>query len=249
MIVVRRLLLLLLVMMGIVYWFQSYLLPPLADWLDSSEPYLPVEYVAVLPGGNETRTFAAAALVRERLADKVIILRNIDSGDVTAGHGIATHQVTRRILLRRGVRSDQILELEGKSTTTMSDAKILAQIWDLEPEARVGVVTTSNHMRRARWTMEHVLPDHAEDMTFISCPNDAFERESWWMSRAGAQAILTEYIKLAAYAFLWADNAERIGAVAVVFIMLFLLFRALSPYQESDRSAPGRFRLWRARES
>lgn len=45
-------------------WARGYLLPTLARWLDVGVAPQPADYLFVLPGGEDTRPFVAAALVK-----------------------------------------------------------------------------------------------------------------------------------------------------------------------------------------
>ncbi len=72
----RRLLCLLVLVTVLLVWLRpGWVLPPLARYLDVSQPPRATDYVLILNGDPETRPFAAAALVRAGLVKEVLLTR------------------------------------------------------------------------------------------------------------------------------------------------------------------------------
>src|SRR5581483_11739959 len=77
---------------------RAWLLPRAARWLNGGQLPRRCDYVLVLPGGEDTRPFAAAALVRAGLAGQVLIPRTRSSSDVEDGIRRPTHEIIRAVL-------------------------------------------------------------------------------------------------------------------------------------------------------
>jgi len=199
----RRLLVLLALggLAGLLWGARASVLPPLARWLDVGEEPHPADYVMVLPGDESVRPFVAAALVRAGLARGVLVPKTETAPAVADGIVPPTHEVIRRVLRRRGVPEDRIVVLEhGQTGHTYGDAVLLAAFLDSAPDARVIVVTSFYHTRRARWTFSQVLERRAEQVSIVSAPTDRFAPEDWWQRQEGFLAISGEYLKLVYYA-------------------------------------------------
>ncbi len=63
----------------------------------------PVDYVVPLPGDDNTRTLAAAALFRHGYAHQVAVLQGVPSPFEADGVLPAGAEITRRVLIARGV--------------------------------------------------------------------------------------------------------------------------------------------------
>ncbi|QDV68256.1 hypothetical protein Poly24_19650 [Rosistilla carotiformis] len=236
---VRRVGLLLLLLIGLLWASHAYLLREFANVLDATDPHFPADYVVVLPGGPETRTFAAVVILREGLAAKTAILRNPDSSAVDEGLSLPTHVVTQRILQKRGIADDRMLFLDGESRTTYSDLQLIDSIFDNEPEATIAIVTNRFHTRRARWAAANLYGDKLDQFCFVGTPSDAFLWDTWWESPQGLEMILAEYLKLVYYIVKYSTTMQRVTAVAIVLaaiVMVVLLLMRRRRYVLTPQS-------------
>ena len=171
-----------------------------ARWLDVGQRPRRADFVMVLNGGEDTRPFAAAALVKAGWAPRARVAEVAPSPDVLEGIAPAYHEVNRQVLLNRGVPAGRIAILPGAAATTYDEATALAAFLQNRPHAQVLVVTNDCHTRRSRWTFARVLADRAGQVSFVSAPTDEFPIDDWWRSQLGFVSITTEYLKLAFYA-------------------------------------------------
>ncbi len=178
-------------------------LPHMALWLDVGEPPSPSEYVMVLGGGENTRPFVAAALVKVGLARRVLVSRSEPSLAVLEGVTPPTHEIIRRALVCRGVPEKDILILAKAGQHTHDEAQMLAEFLQDHPDARVTVVTDGFHTRRTRWTFHRVLGEQSSRVGFLSAPNASFTAADWWQNAWGFQMIVSEYVKLTGYVLLY----------------------------------------------
>jgi uncharacterized SAM-binding protein YcdF (DUF218 family) len=205
------------------YLLRFHWLPPIASWLNVSEPRLPVDYVIPLPGGNDTRPFAAAALVRAGLADRAAVLINPATPDVSAQIALPMHQVTHQVLQLRGVPEDDILLLRGVSDSTFSDIQIIAGLIEREPNATIAIVTSPSHTRRVRWTISQILPQCGNQVCVIATFNDHFDQRIWWQDQGAMHEILSEYLKLGYYLMKYSSLRLRAGFAVLTLIVIAVL--------------------------
>jgi uncharacterized SAM-binding protein YcdF (DUF218 family) len=205
----RRLLAVLLLMLfaaGLLFVARRPLLVAACRWLDVGQRPQPADYVAVLGGGEETRPFAAALLVKRHLAREVLVPRQWNRAEVVHWIVLSDEELTRQVLLRRGVPASRI-HLIGKGVvSTFDEALAVAEFLHPRPSARVMVVTNDYHTRRARWAFARVLDHSADRLTVVSIPEDEFSPENWWRTSAGRLQVTGEYAKLLYYQFRYGDG-------------------------------------------
>lgn len=197
---------------------RGWLLPAAAQWLNVAGEPVPTDYVLVLPGGVETRPFAAAALVKAGFARQVLVPKTEASPDQLDGIERPEHDVTRQVLELRGVLPSDIIVLNGGSSSTFSDAEALSRFLAKAPARSVSVVTNHYHTRRARWVLSRVLGKRSSDLHFVAVPVDEFNESNWWQVRQGTSAYLGEYFKFTYYLLRYG----RAGPIAFVLILLAL---------------------------
>jgi len=213
----RKLLLAGICLSGLVIWMsRNVWMPVLGTGLDIGVPLRRADAVLILPGSEETRPFVAAGLIRAGYADLALIPQTLANPDIQNGVATATAETTRQILLKRGISDSKIVMLSGTSDSTFGDAQALSRYFEQTGAADVLVVTNAYHSRRARWVFRQVLQEHLDRLRFYSAPN-GFDARIWWQSRAGRQAVLSEWMKFLFYilyygrAWLWCLMAAVAG--------------------------------------
>ncbi|WP_417748861.1 YdcF family protein [Rosistilla oblonga] len=212
---IRRVGFAMLLILGLLWASHAQLLRAVANGLDVSEPILPSDYVVVLPGGPETRTFAAVVILREGLAKRTAILRNPETNAVQEGLRLPTHEMTQRIFQERGIAEERMFFLDGESRTTHSDLELIGSILETDPDATITIVTNRFHTRRARWAAARIYGEKLERFSFVGAPSDAFVWETWWQSQRGLDLILAEYLKLGYYMVVYSTSMQRLAVVAI----------------------------------
>ena len=198
---------------------HTRLLRGAARWLDVGERPRRADYVMVLNGGEDTRPFAAAALVKAGWAPRVLVAEVAPTPVVLDGIMLPSHEIDREILQKRGVRADHITILPGQAATTYDEALALAVFLRDRPEARVLVVTNEFHTRRSRWIFARVLGDRAGHVSFVSAPTDEYPIDGWWRSQLGFEAIVSEYPKLVFYAARYGYLGWWLAACAMLTVV------------------------------
>lgn len=199
----RSYLLLVLMVGGFIGLFvaRTHWLPWLATWLDVGQPPQRADYVLILGGDANVRPLVAAAIARAGLASKVLVSRSHFEPEADDGILLPEYKAIREALLRRGIPAANIITLGESNRTTYDEALALRAYLGAAAPARVLVVTSDYHTRRAQWVFQRVLGATGPELTFVSAPNDAFWSRHWWLCEEGTMAILGENLKLLYYYF------------------------------------------------
>lgn len=174
-------------------------LPPIARFLDVSEPPEVVDYVMVLGGGSANRPFAAAALFNKGLARQVLIPHDTLLPEAEDGILPAEHEIDREVLVASGVPVEAIHLLDGNSDNTLDEARALCRFLEERPGSSVAVVTTTWHTRRARLLFRSIVHHSTGRVLFLGVPTDGYHEKNWWRFEAGFVAYALEYTKLILY--------------------------------------------------
>jgi len=226
--------LLLVAAIAVLLWAtHAPLLRAMGHWLDVGRSPAPSDYVMVLNGDEETRPFAAAAIVKARWARQVLVAE-VAPSPTNDDHILPPcHEINRRVLLSRGVPASDIRILPGRADTTHDEAQALAAFLREHPGVGVSVVTNDYHSRRSRWIFALVLGDRASAVAFVSAPTDEFDMDRWWQNPWGFMAVGAEYLKLAFY-------AVRYGYVVpwAASLLVLLLIVSIANRPTLSRSPP-----------
>jgi uncharacterized SAM-binding protein YcdF (DUF218 family) len=140
------------------------------------------DVIVVLGGGSHERPERAAELFKEHAAPRIIV----------SGWGDCENH--RRLLLAAGVPANAI-EMETQSRTTKENAQFTIKLLREEKVARVIIVTSWYHSRRALACFRHYAPE----LKFYSRPSYfAMARADWPHDRIASRVRL-EYAKLLGY--------------------------------------------------
>jgi uncharacterized SAM-binding protein YcdF (DUF218 family) len=194
------------------------LLKGMGRWLDVGTAPRRCDYVMLLTGDEPTRPFAAALLVKDHLAPRVLV-----AGTAARQYRVVppSSEIGRQVLIRRGVKPSQITTLPGEADTTFDEARALAAfLADKPKETRVTVITSDYHARRSRWIFRRVFGDRAAALSFVSAPSDDFSLDDWWRNECGWMAIIAEYLKFAFYLFAYGHFLPWLAACAGLVLVV-----------------------------
>ncbi len=195
---------------------HAAILRAMACWLDVGRQPHRADYVMVLSGGEETRPFAGAALLRAGFADRALVARVAPLPADLAKVAAESSEINRRVLVARGVEPSRVTVLPGAAKTTYDEATALKRFLDAHPFASVLVVTDGYHTRRSRWAFRHVLGEQASQVALVSAPTDEFDINCWWRDQWGLAAVGAEYLKLAAYVVYYGHFLPWLAACLVL---------------------------------
>jgi uncharacterized SAM-binding protein YcdF (DUF218 family) len=148
--------------------------------IDSGE--VKADAIVVLGGGLYARPERAAQLFGEGAAPKIVI------------SGTGDTEQNAQTLEKNGVPADAIA-MEGRSTSTLENAKFSVPLLRQMGAHRVIIVTSWYHSRRALACFEHFAPD----IQFYSRPTYSGYETKEWDAKGVKGYLKSEYIKLPLY--------------------------------------------------
>jgi uncharacterized SAM-binding protein YcdF (DUF218 family) len=205
----------------LIAWLNSRaLLSALGRWLDVGRPPQPADAVVLLNGGENTRPFVAAALVRGGWAPKVILNTVALNAMQEAGSIPSSHEIALRVMDYAGVPRDHVDQINSVAHTTFDEANGVAEYLNSHPIKRLLLVTEAPHARRAEWIFRRVLANRNVEISVVSAPTDGFDLGRWWQKEEGVLFVVSEYCKLFFYALRYGWLAYEIAAAFLAAIAL-----------------------------
>ena len=177
--------------------------PRLGTWLVVEDPLQKADAIFVLGGTLFERPLEAVDLYKEGWAPLVLLMRQVsDWGEVTLQErGVPyLREVDMQVdvLTRLGVPASAIRVL-GEQDSTRAEALALRAEGLQHGWARVIVVTSKQHTRRARLVMRRRLAGTGTEPILRASRYDRSEVETWWRDRATLRFTLFETQRLIAY--------------------------------------------------
>ena len=207
------------------YLARGAILPVAARWLDVGTYPQPADYVMVLGGGTESRPFAAAAIIKAGLARRVLVSHVNRGRLVLSGSLLSEDQIVRRVLVARGVPEDAIAVVGWEGASTYDEARALASLLKDMPDARVLILTSDFHTRRARWIFREILGSQGSQISMVSTPSEGFRFDRWWCCHEGFQTIAGENIKFLLYAMRYGRSFRVAALIALIGVCAALYCR------------------------
>lgn len=158
--------------------------------------------IVVVAGGIPSHEATAAGLYRSGLAPLVVLSNNFTPDRVRQLIALGARPLdfqgeSRLVLEKHGVPPDAIVALSVPVKTTETELRLVAETVRARGWRRIILVTSPHHSRRVKlvWTRE--APVGIEALIAI-VKEDDFLGGSWWRKRRQAEAVLHEYLGLAA---------------------------------------------------
>ncbi len=159
--------------------------------------------VGVVLAGNFSRAVYAADLYRQKLITKVWVTKPVRESGLAQLDALGVpyprqEDVSRAVLLKKGVPEDRIEIIGNGVVSTLAEAKLVAELLKTRPEVRsLLIITTRVHARRAKAIFEHVLgPSPHAAINVVGSPYDGFVADRWWRDRDSARQVVLEVAKL-----------------------------------------------------
>lgn len=162
----------------------------------------PADAVVIMAGGIPTREAAGAELYRKGLAPLVVLSNDFTPDRVrdliALGARHLDYQGEARFVLEKyGIPRAAIVLLSVPIKTTEGELRVVADTARTRGWRRVILVTSPKHSRRVKlvWTRESA--GNIEGLIALATESD-FSADGWWLKRRQAEAVLHEYLGLAA---------------------------------------------------
>jgi len=163
----------------------------------------PSDIIFVLNGDVATRPFQVAEVLKQHLAEKVVIARAENSIAVDMGLAQNVTDTSIAVMKKAGISQEKIIQLPfGKGvTSTFDEAVALRSYAQKTGLHRVIVVTSAIHTRRGRWIINRELAGAHVDILMSPAPDPRYKANNWWKQEDGLIGYQNEYIKLIYYLF------------------------------------------------
>jgi uncharacterized SAM-binding protein YcdF (DUF218 family) len=190
--------LLLVALVAGVWLERAPLLRGMADLWIVSDPSTPADVVAVLGGGLNERPFAAAALYKAGLANKIIVSQAVQERYTKLGLPGHT-ELNHLVLLKLGV-PEAAIGTFGKENASTDDEAVALRAWTTEHHvSRIIIPTEIFFSRRARWIFNREFVGSAVDLEIAAFEPSKYTRAEWWKSNGGIIDFQNEFMKYLYY--------------------------------------------------
>ena len=178
------------------------ILRALGSFLIIEEPLRSAAAIVVLGGQTPFREIEGARLFAQGWAPKVIVIPGVvwEEQQTLSKLGIRVPEgweISREVLLKRGVPSSAIVVSEGRAEGTLEELKVAFKT--IGPGNKpVILVSSKYHTRRVRLTWQYVTAGQSQPIV-RAASGDPFDPERWWHQRRFALSVVREYLGLINY--------------------------------------------------
>ena len=163
----------------------------------------PSDAIVIVAGGIPTREATAAGLYGRGLAPLVVLSNNFTPDRVRELIALGARHLdfqgeARLVVEKHGVPPTAIVALSPPVKTTEAELKLVAETARARGWRRVILVTSPQHSRRVKLVWSREAAGKVEGLVALA-KDDEFPGEGWWWKRRDAEAVLHEYLGLAAF--------------------------------------------------
>ena len=159
--------------------------------------------VGVVLAGHFARAGYAADLYRQGLIQRVWVTRPVRENGLAQLDTLGIpyprqEEVSRAVLLKKGVPADRIEIVGDEVVSTIAEARLVADLLKARPDIRsLLIITTRVHVRRASAIFCRALDNTSRaTVTVVGTPDDGFVADRWWTDRESARQVVLETAKL-----------------------------------------------------
>jgi uncharacterized SAM-binding protein YcdF (DUF218 family) len=158
--------------------------------------------VVIVAGGIPSREATAAGLYRNGWAPRVVLSNDFTPDRVRALIALGARRLDYQgesllVLEKHGVPPDAIVALSVPVKTTEAELRLVAETARARSWRRVILVTSPLHSRRVKLVWAREASGGIEGLIAL-VKEEAIPGDGWWLKRRQAEAILHEYLGLAA---------------------------------------------------
>jgi uncharacterized SAM-binding protein YcdF (DUF218 family) len=162
----------------------------------------PSDAIVIVAGGIPTREAMGAGLYSRGLAPLVVLSNNFTPDRVRDLIALGARHLdyqgeSRLVVEKHGVPPNAIVALPVPVKTTEAELKLVADTARARGWRRVILVTSPQHSRRVKLVWSREAAGKIEGLVALA-EDDDFPGEGWWWKRREAEAVLHEYLGLAA---------------------------------------------------
>ena len=190
-------------LVGIAALAHRPLFQAIGQALHADDPPRRADAIAVLAGDASSRGAEAARLFREGWAPAVVVSKPETTVDVRRLIALGVRPLdlqgeSRLVLEKLGVPPDRIIALGQTVRITESELAVVHALARERGYRRLILVTSPQHTRRVKVIWSRLAREDGIEGLVVSAPADDFSLDGWWRKRRVAEAVLHEYLGLAA---------------------------------------------------
>ena len=188
-----RALLVLAALAGLLYLGRPWWLQALGHFLIQEDAPEKADMAVVLAGdGYGHRVLKGVELAQQGYVPRLLV-------DGPPGYYDTNEaELAMQFALNRGARAEIMIPLHMRVTSTMAEARVIDLELRKRQVAKVLVITSNYHTRRARAVFRRYGSPGIE-YRFVGAPDEYFDPDNWWRSREAEKVLLIEYLKLFAW--------------------------------------------------
>ncbi len=187
------------IILAILIIFRGALLTGLAEMWIVNDHLEKADAIVVLGGGVQYRTIEAARLYHQGFAAKIVAM-DVQMGTLARlGLVPAEREMTRRVLVAKGVAESDIIFI-GRQVANTHEEALAVSDWITKTGAkRIIIPTDLFHTRRVHWYFQKTLKKIGIDVrVFAIIPID-YQSTNWWRKEEGLITFQNEFIKFLRY--------------------------------------------------
>ena len=170
-----------------------------ASFLIVEDSLKPAAAIVALGGQAPFRQIEAARLYHAGWAPLVFVVQEGPSDEAEALRELGIQvvpewELSRQVLLRRGVPASAIIVPKEKSSGTLEELQAAYAALE-QKDAPVILVTSKYHTRRTQLTWHYVTGGRSQAIV-RAASGDPFDPERWWQQRSFVLSVVREYLGL-----------------------------------------------------
>ena len=168
----------------------------MGSFLVIADPLEKASAVVLLSGGGLNRMSEAVRIYQERWADTIILT---ETGAQVPEFDAPYSKIAKFEVMDMGVPETGILFAGENLGSTLGEAKAILRLLGNSNANAIIVVTDPYHTRRVKIVFERVFADSGIRVIVRPVRGSWYKSTTWWMSLAGWQVTINEYVKLAGF--------------------------------------------------
>lgn len=188
---------------GLLLLLSAITLPRLGAWLVVEDPLQKADAIIVLGGTMYERPLEAVELHQAGWAPQIYLFRQVaDFGETQLmARGVPyLREVDIQVdVLRRLGVEPQAIHVLNEAGSTAEEASLLAALASREKFARLIIITSKQHTRRARLVMTRRLDGLGVQVIMRASRFDRSDVDRWWANRSTLRFTLFETQRLLGY--------------------------------------------------
>lgn len=191
---IRRfsILVILLILLGV---FHKQVLFSIGNLLIAEDPKAQTDALVVLGGSSYERGLEAQRLFDEGWSEHIICTGgNIPTVLAAIDTSLYEADITKSMLVKRGLPSSQIAALTG-STSTKEESEEVVQYCTENGLNHITVISSKFHTSRVKKVFNKAFEGTAIQVNYRGAPSAQYDEAVWWKSEAGLIMVNNEYVK------------------------------------------------------